>query len=104
LDLPRSATIRNGNSFPGVSPPKSRLVAQVSRERCFPLWEFAAVLLGVLLPMYSHAQTNVLTYHNDLARTGQNPNETVLTPDNVNADDFGELFTYPLDGWVFTHP
>src|ERR1700674_3387436 len=34
---------------------------------------------------------NVLTYHNDIASTGLNNNETLLTPTNVNVSSFGKL-------------
>lgn len=48
--------------------------------------------------------TDVLTYHNDAMRTGQNLTETLLTPANVNSSTFGLLRVLPADGIVDATP
>jgi hypothetical protein len=48
--------------------------------------------------------TDVLTYHNDIARTGQNLTEGVLTTSNVNSAMFGKLGFYAADGLVDAEP
>jgi hypothetical protein len=50
------------------------------------------------------AGTDVLTYHNDNSRSAQNLTETVLTPANVNATQFGLLRVLPADGLVDGQP
>jgi hypothetical protein len=46
----------------------------------------------------------VTTYHNDLMRDGQNQNETILTPTNVNSSTFGKIGALPADGLVYAQP
>ena len=50
------------------------------------------------------AGTDVLTYKNDLSRSGQNLSESTLTPANVTAASFGLLRNLPVDGKVDAQP
>ena len=66
---------------------------------------FARVWIVMLLSFCffvsrTQAQTNVVTFHNDAARTGQNSTEMILNPGNVNSSQFGKLFSYPVDGYI----
>jgi hypothetical protein len=60
------------------------------------------VTLTVNTPVAGNA--NVLTYHNDNGRTGQNLNETTLTTSNVNSATFGKLGFLTVDGLVDAEP
>src|ERR1700733_5226029 len=46
----------------------------------------------------------MLTSQYDNARSGTNLNETNLTPDNVNQQHLGKVFTLPVDGDIFAQP
>jgi hypothetical protein len=63
------------------------------------IW-FVAISSAALL----RSQPSVLTWHNDNARTGQNLQETSLTPANVNSSAFGKLFAIAVDGKVDAQP
>jgi hypothetical protein len=52
----------------------------------------------------SAGPASVLTYHNDSSRTGQNLQETVLSPSNVKSATFGKLFAQQVDSYVYAEP
>ena len=73
----------------------------LSRLRSLSVLFWLAMLCAAALPAYSQ---DVLTYHNNNARTGLNAKETILTPANVTSATFGRLFTIPVDGLVDAQP
>ena len=68
----------------------------MSKRALWEIWLASATLLG--------AQVSVLTWHNDSQRTGQNLQETILTPENVRAGSFGRLAVLSVDGKVDAQP
>jgi hypothetical protein len=62
-------------------------------------------LVSLLLVAVAFSRaTDVVTYHNDLARSGQNVNETTLTTSSLNYSSFGKLFTMSVDGIIDAEP
>jgi len=73
-------------------------------NRCLGVGMFLLLFVSFLVPAGAQTFTGVLTQHNDIGRTGQNPAETILTPQNVNSSTFGKLFSYSVDGQVYSQP
>jgi hypothetical protein len=59
---------------------------------------------AVLTVVPTPAGSDVVTYKNDVGRTGQNLNEVLLTPANVNVAGFGKLRFLDTDGKVDAQP
>src|SRR6266404_3992466 len=99
------------SSFAGICEPRmDRMINGIIAPRLLVVLKYLAsssvrgciAVLFLCVPVV--AQVNVLTYHNNNSRTGENPNETILTPANVNSLTFGKLFAYNVDGHVFAQP
>jgi len=78
----------------------------MSRSKSAIIGCAAAVALTVAgAPIAVHARyASVITQHNDNGRTGLNSLEPYLNATNVNVNQFGKLFAYPVDGFVFAQP
>jgi len=66
----------------------------------------STVILVVVLALPSESQSNygVFTQGYNSSRTGQNRDETVLTPLNVTESKFGKIYSYSVDGQVYAQP
>jgi uncharacterized repeat protein (TIGR02543 family) len=62
-----------------------------------------AAALTLFIPSLA-AGAEVVTQHNDMGRTGQNLNETVLNTSNVNVTNFGKLFARTVVGQIYAQP
>jgi hypothetical protein len=69
-----------------------------------PLFRFVLSAFFLACFVASAFSQNVLTYHNNNARSGLNAAETTLTLSNVNSASFGKLFTLTVDGLVDGEP
>jgi hypothetical protein len=65
---------------------------------------FLSLAVGAAQPLMSQA-VNVTTWHNDNFRTGDNLNETILTPSAVSGGTFGQLCVASgLDAPIYSQP
>lgn len=80
---------------------RHRSASRVSATQRFVFSPLVLALTILAAPLL-HAQ--VLTSQYDNARTGANLDETTLTPANVNARQFGKLFSLRVDGDVYAQP
>src|SRR6266478_2744557 len=78
--------------------------AMTPARRYLPALATLLFILFFLPVLPIAAQTHVLTYHNDNARTGQNVTEVILTPGNVTSTNFGKLGFLSVDGLVDAEP
>jgi hypothetical protein len=98
--------MRTAISTQGIRREASDACSRRSVSRIFRLGGSLSVLSIALsvLPSSASGQTAMYTYHNDSNRSGLNSNETLLTPANVNQNQFGKLFAQNVDGYVVAQP
>jgi regulation of enolase protein 1 (concanavalin A-like superfamily) len=85
----------------------SRLVRRADCRRPKSRRRYKPVFDGCNAPLEQRvllSNVSILQYRNDNGNTGQNQQETTLTPSNVNPTDFGKLYQYPVDGYAYAQP
>lgn len=83
----------------------SRILMFDSRPHRWRCWRKSCGLcLGLALYLCVPAHSQVTTAQYDNARTGANTKETFLTPQNVNVNNFGKLFSIQVDGDLYAEP
>src|SRR5262249_12402871 len=87
-----------------LAPVNSRTPGCASGARRTPLRRTFRPALEPLESRLAPANVSVTSFHNDPALTGQNLQETVLTPANVNPAAFGKLATVAVAGYAYAPP
>jgi len=100
-DERQSSAELNQSSGASCSPWISGTLLRRPRSACRRL---VPLICFTLFAVVASSATDVVTYHNDIARTGQNLQEIILTTSNVNSSSFGKLFTFPVDGIIDAQP
>ena len=86
--------------------PSQRLVASrgnLLRVAIVTVFTLAATIGACALSARTSGH-DVVTQRGDVKRDGQFSNETYLTPQNVNVNQFGSLFNNAVDGYVVAQP
>jgi Bacterial Ig-like domain (group 1) len=86
--------------IPVYSPP-SRGLGRISLPSYSVL---SIVLLCIALGSVCSGQVAIPTSRSDNTRSGANTSETMLTPANVNKNEFGQIFSYSIDYLALAQP
>jgi hypothetical protein len=91
----------------GLLPPSCKIANRFNQQFQHKTCRMATIFtLALASSCHAAAQVSVTTYHDDNSRTGQNLNETLLTPANVNTNQFAKLYSgsVALDSWAPAQP